>query len=313
MRLQPRIILPTVAALVSAASAAEWGTDYEAALASARQQGKAVLADFTGSDWCHFCILLKKEVLEQPEFAAWAAENFVLLEVDMPNNPAFDARLREQNQALCARYKVDAFPTVLVLDDKGRPLAILAGFERNPDTVREILRPGMQAAALLRRAETAQGEDKLRAMVDAWKCIPRDLHDLNKPLQEEIMAIDTQDLSGIRAAAAADKALRDCIVAEALAPTDAAALEIVEAALAKAVPLNRQQLLELKYRILMRGLETPEDVYAAAEVAYASVDADLNLTADQKEKRKRMMRGAFANPQTSINRSKMRHRRRPKK
>jgi hypothetical protein len=31
--------------------AAEWGTDYEKALATAKKEKKVVLADFTGSDW----------------------------------------------------------------------------------------------------------------------------------------------------------------------------------------------------------------------------------------------------------------------
>lgn len=79
------------------------------------------------------------------------------------------------------------------------------------------------------------------------------------------------------------------------------------------MPENRRELLELKYRLLMRGLETPEDVQQAAEVALAMIDADRRLSSEQKENYKRQLRGVFANPQTSINRSKMRKRRRPKR
>ena len=49
---------------ISAFVHADWGTDYKAALAQAKAENKQVLLDFTGSDWCGYCKLLDKEVLE---------------------------------------------------------------------------------------------------------------------------------------------------------------------------------------------------------------------------------------------------------
>lgn len=308
-----KLLLPVVPALVLSATAAEWGNNYEQALAAARQQGKTVLVDFTGSDWCHYCMRLRADVLDHPAFAAWAKEHFVLLEVDMPENPNFDRKLREQNSRLCAQYKVDAFPTLLVLDSAGNPLGGLIGYEADPVTVQKLLTQGLQVHYLLKRARHLQGEQRLQVMLAAWRLIPRELHKLNRPLQQELMAIDPQDLSGLRAAAKAEQALQDCKAAEAAAPTDAAALDIVNAALAQAVPQNRRQLLELKYRLLIRTVETPQEVYAAADVAYAIIDADLRLSPEVKESRKKQLKGVFANPQTSINRSRMIYRKRPKK
>ncbi len=306
-----RQLLAVVAA--ACATAAEWGTNYEAALAQAGEQGKAVLADFTGSDWCYYCIRLRKEVLEQPEFAAWAEQNFVLLEVDVPQNPEFDRKLLAQNQRLCTQYRIDGYPTVLVLDARGRALGGLFGYVPDAAAVQRTLEKGLRADALLRRAAQLEGEEKLRLMLEAWRLIPADLHELNIPLQQELSALDTQDISGLRAAAEAERRLAECTAAADAAPTDAAALELVEAALARAVPENRRQLLELKYRLLILGVETPEDVYAAAEVAYAAIDADLRLSPKVKESRKKQLRGVYANPQTSINRSRMIRRKRPKK
>lgn len=308
-----KLLLPVVPALVLSATAAEWSNNYESALAAAGQQGKALLVDFTGSDWCHFCMRLRADVLDHPAFAAWAKEHFVLLEVDMPENPNFDRKLREQNSKLCAQYKVDAFPTLLVLDSAGNPLGGLFGYEADPVTVQKLLTPGLQVHDLLKRARHLQGEQKLQVMLAAWRLIPHELHELNRPLQQELMAIDTQDLSGLRAAAKAEQDLQDCKAAEAAAPTDAAALDIVNTALTQAVPQNRRQLLELKYRLLIRTVETPQEVYAAADVAYAIIDADLRLSPEVKESRKRQLKGVFANPQTSINRSRMIYRKRPKK
>ncbi len=303
--------MPAVVAVSAAASAAEWGTNYEAALAQAEKQGKAVLADFTGSDWCGYCIKLRAEVLDNPVFAEWAEKHFVLLEVDVPNNPKFDLEQLAQNQMLCTKYQIDGFPTVLVLDSKGRALGGFFGYVGDPAAVRKTLDKGVQAIKLLKAAESLEGTAKVHAMVDAWRLVPETLHDLNKELQEEISAVDHADLSGLKAAADAERRLQACRHAAAAASTDAAALEIVEAALFEAVPQNRRQLLELKYKLMICSVETEADVMAAAEVAYEIIDADLRISDKDKESRKKQLRGVFANPQTSLNRSRMIHRKRP--
>lgn len=295
----------------AAAVAAEWGTDYKAALAQAEREGKAVLADFTGSDWCGYCIKLRAEVLDNPAFAAWAETQFVLLEVDVPNNPQFDREQLAQNQMLCSKYEIDGFPTVLVLDSRGRALGGLFGYVGDPAAVRKTLEKGVQAVQLLKAAESLEGGAKVHAMVEAWRLVPEDLHDLNKELQAEIAAIDTQDLCGLKATADAERRLQACKHAVEVAPTDAVALEIVEAALFEAVPQNRRQLLELKYKLMICSVETEADVLAAAKVAYEMIDADLRLSPRVKQSRKKQMEGVFANPQTSLNRSRMIRRKRP--
>lgn len=306
-------LMPAIVAMTAGVFAAEWKTDYSAALAQAKEEGKAVLANFTGSDWCSFCISLKAEVLESPAFSAWSQKHFVHLEVDMPENPNFDAELRRQNQALCKKYGVDAYPTVLVLDAAGRPLGGLLGYEGDEKAVRELLQAALDVHRHLQDAASCSGEKKLQALLEAWRLIPEELKPLNAEIKAELMAIDTQDISGLRAEADAEQRLKACELAAKAAPTDAAALEIVDAALFEAVPFNKRQLLEMKYRLLILLAETHEDVWAAADVAYAALDADLRLTEEVKINRKKQLQGVFANPQTTLNRSRMIKRHRPKR
>ena len=303
--------MPAVVLMSAAVHAADWGTDYDAALAQAEKQGKAVLVDFTGSDWCGYCMRLRAEVLDNPAFAAWAEAHFVLLEVDVPHNPKFDQKLLEKNKALCAKYGIDGYPTVLVLDAKGRPLGGLFGYESDPLHVRSILEPGLQTAQLLKTAESLEGVAKLEALLTAWRLLPEELHALNKELQAEIMAIDTHDKSGLKALADAERRFLACKHAADVAPTDAVALEIIDAALFEAVPQNRRQLLELKYKLMLHMAQTHEEVFAAAEVGYLMIDADLRISPKVKENMKAQLRGVFANPQTSLNRSRMIRRKRP--
>src|SRR5438093_919127 len=75
-------LLSGLALLPLTTAAATWLTDLPAAQAAAKAEKKIVLLDFTGSDWCGWCIRLKNEVFSQPEFDAFANANLVLVEVD---------------------------------------------------------------------------------------------------------------------------------------------------------------------------------------------------------------------------------------
>ncbi len=107
----------------AAAAEAKWGTDYKASLAQAKREGKFVLADFSGSDWCGWCKKLDKEVFSKKQFVKWAGENVVLLVVDFPRATPQDATVAAQNKELLEKYKVTGFPTVLFLDGEGKIVA----------------------------------------------------------------------------------------------------------------------------------------------------------------------------------------------
>ena len=99
-----------------------WTTDYKEALARAKKEKKYVIADFTGSDWCGWCIKLKDEVFSQPEFLEWAKENAVLLELDYPRKTKLPAELKEQNEKLKKEFKISSYPTIVFLDGNGKEL-----------------------------------------------------------------------------------------------------------------------------------------------------------------------------------------------
>ncbi len=68
-----------------------WTTDYKRAQEEAKASHKLLLLDFTGSDWCGFCIQLDKAILQQPQFRDYASKNLVLMEVDFPRRKAQSA------------------------------------------------------------------------------------------------------------------------------------------------------------------------------------------------------------------------------
>ena len=107
---------------LTSASAANWLTDIKAAQDQARSQNKLILVNFTGSDWCPWCIRLKNEVFSKPEFASFADANLVLLEVDFPRRKPMSPDAKKANGKLADQYKVGGYPTVHVLDADGQSL-----------------------------------------------------------------------------------------------------------------------------------------------------------------------------------------------
>lgn len=112
-------ILTATAALASAATKG-WTTDFEAAKAQAQKEGKALLVEFTGSDWCPPCKKLHKEVFSKSDFVKSASKDFVLVELDFPRKKKINEKLKTQNEGLAKKYKVRGFPTVLLMDSNGK-------------------------------------------------------------------------------------------------------------------------------------------------------------------------------------------------
>ncbi len=99
-----------------------WLTDLPKAKQQAKAEGKLVLLDFTGSDFCSSCIRLHKEVFPAKEFAAFAKQRLILVEVDFPLKKKQPAALKAANEALSKEFKVDGYPTLILLGSDGKKL-----------------------------------------------------------------------------------------------------------------------------------------------------------------------------------------------
>lgn len=113
-----------IAGIVQGMGAGEdWLTDFDAAKAQAKEQNIPILVDFTGSDWCGWCIRLDKEVFSRDEFKQFAEEHLILFVADFPNKKELPAAIKAQNEKLAAHYGIRGFPTILLLDAEGKELA----------------------------------------------------------------------------------------------------------------------------------------------------------------------------------------------
>ena len=98
----------------------QWLTDVPKAQAKAKAEKKMVMLDFTGSDWCGWCIKLNREVFSKPEFAKYAKDNLILVEVDFPRQKKQTEEQKKANQALQQKYQIQGYPTIIVLDGEGK-------------------------------------------------------------------------------------------------------------------------------------------------------------------------------------------------
>ncbi len=119
-----KILLTIVLSAVATMSFASegWLTDFAEAQKLSKEKNLPIVIDFTGSDWCGWCIKLDKEVFKKKEFKAWAKKNVILFMADFPSRKKISSKEKRQNSKLAKKYKVRGYPTILVIDAEGTVL-----------------------------------------------------------------------------------------------------------------------------------------------------------------------------------------------
>ncbi len=108
-----------------------WLTNIEKAKEVAKKEGKTVLVEFTGSDWCPPCKALKKNVFNSDEFKAYAKKNLVLVELDFPRDKSkLSKEQLSYNKEQAKAFGIRSYPTVILMDAKGKELTKKVGYGR---------------------------------------------------------------------------------------------------------------------------------------------------------------------------------------
>jgi thiol:disulfide interchange protein len=79
---------------------------------------------FTGTEWCPACTHLDSSVIATKEWADFQRAEVAFQKVDVP---ADRSRLKEGDQLLISKYGVSGYPTMVVLDAKGKELSRQVG------------------------------------------------------------------------------------------------------------------------------------------------------------------------------------------
>ncbi|UAM98634.1 thioredoxin family protein [Polaribacter litorisediminis] len=107
----------------------QWSPTFKEALQKSKKEHKPILIYFTGSDWCGPCKILDTELFHTEKFKALSDRDLVLLEVDIPRRiDLLTPKKMSENYKLQHKYGVQSFPTLLMVNYKGKKLAEKKGY-----------------------------------------------------------------------------------------------------------------------------------------------------------------------------------------
>jgi thioredoxin-related protein len=181
-----------------------WRTDFDAAKARAKTEKKLLLVDFTGSDWCGWCIKLKGEVFDKEAFRTEAPKRFVLVELDFPHEKELSKELKAQNEKLRDEFKVQGYPTVLMLDAEGKLVGRTGyrpdGPEEYVKHLGEMVQSHEEILALSAKLAKAKGLDRARLLdqlIEDYAKLDREADETNDWCKE-IVALDAENRAGLK-------------------------------------------------------------------------------------------------------------------
>lgn len=201
-----KLLTATAFAAISAISYAaeqEWFTDFETAKKVATEQKKDILINFTGSDWCGWCVKLDKEVFDTPYFNENIGKNYVLLKVDFPRKTKLPQETQAKNDKLAHTYNVRGFPTIYLTNSKGQPYARVGYKQGGPENyIKELEK--LQAekqkievyGQLLKEANTLTGAAKAKKLHEAVQKYPASLPLIDN-IPELVIQADPTNESGL--------------------------------------------------------------------------------------------------------------------
>jgi thiol-disulfide isomerase/thioredoxin len=185
-------------ALTVCAEPTAWLIDFEAAKKKATEEKKNLLVNFTGSDWCGYCIQLDKEVFRKEAFLNGVKDKFVLVTIDFPEDQAkVDDKTRAQNEELQEKYRVERYPTILLADSAGRPFAFTGhqegGAEKYVAHLDGLLAGKASYDKTIKEAQEMAGLEKAAKIASALESLKLPQSHLAAFYQDEIRLIESLD------------------------------------------------------------------------------------------------------------------------
>lgn len=293
------------AAVAPAFAALEWSTDLDAARTRAAAEGKSVLIDFTGSDWCGYCIQLKKNVFDTPEFEAFAKDKFLFVEIDVPQDvKRIGQELYNKNQQLCKQYKIAGFPTIMLMSPEGY---VIGGFVGGADMarVKDCLNTAQANAEKVVAAQKLQGSEKAKLLGEVHASLARDLKPANTLMVQAIAEADVDNVTGMKDLAKAAAQMEELEAKlNATGGNAQKALPIINEAIKTAYPVNLEDMLMVKGQIIvalvnskLQVADSVEDVEAIRDLMNELVEC---APADRKESFRKKIEKDFGDPAATL-------------
>lgn len=194
-----------------------WLTNIDAAKKSASESKKDLLIDFTGSDWCGWCIKLNDEVFKHDAFKTGVKDSFVLVEIDFPREKGkLPEDVRKRNTELGDKYAVQGYPTILLCDAEGKPYAATGYEEGGPEKyvshLNELRKNKSKRDEAFAKAAKASGVEKAKVLIaalDAMKVDEKVVANFYGDIAAQIRAADPKDETGFAKKAESGKRIEE--------------------------------------------------------------------------------------------------------
>ena len=194
-----------------------WLTNIDAAKKSASESKKDLLIDFTGSDWCGWCIKLNDEVFKHDAFKTGVKDSFVLVEIDFPREKGkLPEDVRKRNTELGEKYAVQGYPTILLCDAEGKPYAATGYEEGGPEKyvghLNELRKNKSKRDEAFAKAAKASGLEKAKVLIaalDAMKVDEKVAANFYGDIAAQIRAADPKDETGFAKKAESGKRIEE--------------------------------------------------------------------------------------------------------
>ena len=196
-------LIMCVGCFVARAMPEGWTDDFEAAKKQAAAEGKDLLVDFSGSDWCGWCKKLEKEVFSKPEFVQAASDDFVLVLIDSPRDKSIlSETAKANNPKLVKQYDIHAFPSVLLMNAKGEVYARTGyqpgGVDPYLKNLANLKKANKAFTDLMTAANKLQGVAKAKKMDEALSSLTEEVRRGKVALMKDMLAADPEDKSGLK-------------------------------------------------------------------------------------------------------------------
>jgi thioredoxin-related protein len=187
---------------VSTAVAEEgWLVDFEKAKAQAAKEGKPILMEFTGSDWCPPCKALHKNVLVKDIFKEEMPKHYILLKLDNPRDKSkqTDAE-KAQYKELAREYKVTGVPSVFLADAEGKPFFKNSGYSgQSADEWVEQMVGKSRIPKALAKAKKAMGIERAKLLDTALTLMgSKFANESHGEKIDEIIKLDAKNKAGLK-------------------------------------------------------------------------------------------------------------------
>lgn len=181
--------------------------DMAAAMSQAKAEGKDILIDYTGSDWCGWCIRLDKEVFSQEMFKEQAPEKFVLVALDFPRDKPQTEEVKAHNVKWREKAEeaglFQGYPTILLANAEGEFYAKTGyragGAEPYMEHLNGLLDGKAKMDAMMEKAMSSEGVAKAQLLDAAMESAVEGIIVSDREEKYEmIIALDADNGAGLK-------------------------------------------------------------------------------------------------------------------